>query len=62
MLKVGSVNKIAITLTLHFHWSSLSNKAFLFEAVKMAQDFRTRGNNQSHACTNSILGTNINPL
>lgn len=45
MLKVDSVNKTAITLTLHFHWSSLSNRAFLFEAVKMAQEFRTRGNN-----------------
>ena len=62
MLKVDSVNKIAITLTLHFHWSSLSDRAFLFEAVKMAQEFRTRGNNQSHACTNSILGTNIDSL
>ena len=62
MPKVDSVNKLAITFTSHFHWSSLSNRAFLFEAVKMAQEFRTRGNNQSHAYTNSILDTNINPL
>lgn len=62
MPKVDSVNKLAITLTLHFHWSSLSNRAFLFEVVKMAQEFRTRENNQPHACTNSILAANIDPL
>lgn len=62
MHKMDGVNKLTICFTLHFQCSSLSNRACLFEAVKMAQEYRTRGNSQSHGCINSVLGTNINPL